>query len=115
MLYQQGNDIAAICVAGHHTGLPNYGITADPAGEPTFLGRMKRRDLPDSSAGDELFPLDPAPLPLPESYPNGIEGVEKSFFIRMLYSCLTDADFLDTERFMQGDTVLRQPGESIQV
>ena len=24
------------------------------------------------------------------------------FFIRMLYSCLTDADFLDTERFMDG-------------
>ena len=115
MLYRQGNDIAAICVAGHHTGLPNYGTTADPAGEPTFLGRMKRRDLPDSSPGDELFPLDPAPLPLPESYRNSMGRVEKSFFIRMLYSCLTDADFLDTERFMQDDTVLRQPGESIQV
>lgn len=41
--------------------------------------------------------------------------LEKSFFIRMLYSCLTDADFLDTEQFRQGDSVLRQPGDSIPV
>ncbi len=115
LLHQQGNDITAICVAGHHTGLPNYGTKADPAGEPTFWGRMKRRDLPDSSAGEKLFPVDPSPLPLPESYRSPMGRVETSFFIRMLYSCLTDADFLDTERFMQGGRILREPGESIQV
>ncbi|BFL46665.1 hypothetical protein [Lactonifactor longoviformis] len=30
-----------------------------------------------------------------------------SFFIRMLYSCLVDVDFLDTERFMSDGTARR--------
>ena len=28
----------------------------------------------------------------------------------MLYSCLVDADFLDTERFMSNGSVARDPG-----
>ena len=36
-----------------------------------------------------------------------------SVFIRMLYSCLVDADFLDTERFMKNGSVDRDKGESM--
>ena len=114
MLFQKGSDISAICVAGHHSGLPNWGAGADPAGASTFQGRMKRRDLPACLPKPQL-PLELTPPPLPESYRGPMNRLEKSFFIRMLYSCLTDADFLDTERFMQGDSVLRQPGDSIPV
>lgn len=38
-----------------------------------------------------------------------------SVFIRMLYSCLVDADFLDTERFMSNGTVQRDSGECMEV
>ena len=32
-----------------------------------------------------------------------LDPLQASFWTRMLYSCLVDADFLDTERFMNGD------------
>ncbi len=112
MLYQNGSDISAICVAGHHSGLPNWGASSDPPSESTFRGRMKRKDLP-ACLPEPQLPLDLTPPPLPESYRGTINRLEKAFLIRMIYSCLTDADFLDTERFMQGDSVLRQPGDSI--
>ena len=36
-------------------------------------------------------------------------------FTRMLYSCLVDADFLDTEEFMAGSPVPRGGGESMEI
>ena len=33
----------------------------------------------------------------------------------MLYSCLVDADFLDTESFMKNGQTLREAGEDISV
>ena len=33
----------------------------------------------------------------------------------MLYSCLVDADFLDTEYFMKDGKVNRDPGEAMEV
>ena len=38
-----------------------------------------------------------------------------SVFIRMLYSCLVDADFLDTEQFMKNGDTGREQGESMEV
>ena len=38
-----------------------------------------------------------------------------SVFIRMLYSCLVDADFLDTERFMSNGMIQRDSGECMEV
>ena len=38
-----------------------------------------------------------------------------SMFIRMLYSCLVDADFLDTENFMKEGKTERQQGETMQM
>ena len=38
-----------------------------------------------------------------------------SVFIRMLYSCLVDADFLDTETFMKEGETGRIPGDSLEV
>ena len=38
-----------------------------------------------------------------------------SVFIRMLYSCLVDADYLDTENFMKAQSVWRDSGESMEI
>ena len=38
-----------------------------------------------------------------------------SVLIRMLYSCLVDADFLDTGNFMKSGQVERLPGDSMKV
>ena len=38
-----------------------------------------------------------------------------SVFVRMLYSCLVDADFLDTEAFMKNENTGRVAGETMQI
>lgn len=89
------------CIAGHHSGLPDGGSKADVGIEATLNGRLKRKDLPDYSGFKRDFDI--ASFTPPISQP--IQPLEKygfsySFFIRMLFSCLVDADFLDTEAFM---------------
>ena len=42
---------------------------------------------------------------------NGCNDFALSTFIRMLYSCLVDADFLDTEAFMKNGETGRDSGE----
>lgn len=92
---------AAFCVAGHHGGLPDGGSQVDHPDEPTFFGRINRAALgklaPCPQWEKELrLPTPPLP-PFTQSDP--MEGM---FFTRMLYSCLVDADYLDTEAFMSG-------------
>ncbi len=94
---QQGLAPAAFAVAGHHTGLPDYGSRQDTADKSTLAGRL-RRQVPDCSAWRQEVTLPQVSMP---SY-LGRDGFTDSFFTRMLYSCLVDAVFLDTEAFMQG-------------
>lgn len=105
--------ILAYCVAGHHAGLPDGGGRADSEGESTLAARLKRQ-IPDFSPFYRAVDL---PGLLPKSIPPiraiGKGGFTASFFIRMLFSCLVDADFLDTERFVSNGTVERGTGESI--
>ncbi len=94
---RQGLAAAAYAIAGHHAGLPDGGSRTDTADEPTLVGRSKRQ-VPDCSAWRQ-----DVTLPQISSLPFlGKDGFTDSFFTRMLYSCLVDADFLDTETFMQG-------------
>lgn len=90
---------ASFCIAGHHAGLPDGGSKTDCMGS-TLLGRLngaKAAQLPDYSAWTEEIALKQVP-----ALPALKDPAEAAFFIRMLYSCLVDADFLDTERFMNG-------------
>lgn len=92
---------AAYCIAGHHGGLPDGGARTDIPGQPTLCGRLKKQVPPYDafSAEVSLSPVQPQ-LPLVM----GRGGFTVSFWTRMLYSCLVDADHLDTEAFMQGAT-----------
>lgn len=98
---RQGNACAAACVAGHHSGLPDFGnLKSDRAGETTLFGRLKKgmegRYLEQCGESGVTLPQTPAQMP-------ELSRLTASFRMRMLYSCLVDADFLDTERFMNGD------------
>lgn len=85
---------AGCCVAGHHGGLPNFGNPHDLAGEPTLIGRVKKweQGKPQYEWTGQLETGIPMPK-LKDIY-------AQSFWVRMLYSCLVDADYLDTEAFM---------------
>jgi len=106
--------ILAYCIAGHHTGLPDGGSPVDTPDEPTIYGRLKRRAEPYSKYAEDinlnaLLPRQGIPI-----RPLARKGFSLSFYIRMLFSCLVDGDYLDTERFMSG-VVDRGKGERIDV
>ena len=93
--------IPAFAIAGHHAGLPDFGTDADTPAEATLKGRYKRKGtnmVPDYSAYKTEIPSIPA---VPASFPQQ-DGKEISMYIRMIFSCLVDADFLDTEAFFDG-------------
>ena len=95
-------EFEAVCVIGHHSGLPNVGHKdADTTESQTFFGRKLRAEqggIPDYRKNWNGH------IALPQDYfrPSG-RGFATAFYIRMLYSCLVDADYIDTETFMNGD------------
>ena len=107
-----GQSCAAFAVAGHHGGLPDGGGQGDGPDEPTFCGRMKKAafgKLEPYEVWREEIKLPPAPQPAFSGQP------EEMFFTRMLYSCLVDADFLDTETFMAGREQERGGGDPMEI
>ncbi|MEG1579131.1 MAG: CRISPR-associated endonuclease Cas3'', partial [Oscillospiraceae bacterium] len=98
-----GDAPAAFCIAGHHGGLPDLGSGAvSPSGNPTLAGRLKKSVEPYSPGLSEVTVPPGNPIP---SFANG--GFSVSFYTRMLFSCLVDADFLDTENFMRPQSISR--------
>ncbi|MDY7001870.1 MAG: CRISPR-associated endonuclease Cas3'', partial [Thermodesulfobacteriota bacterium] len=87
--------LLAYAIAGHHAGLPN-----GKDNEVSCLAKRLEKRVPDYSAfPDALRDIQlPATLPFPQDMSR--IGFQVSFFTRMLFSCLVDADFLDTEGFM---------------
>lgn len=106
--------IMCYCIAGHHTGLPNYGSGADTGSVPTLCGRLEKNIKDYSAYKAEIE------IPKLNSFPFDQNKTEDpsfslSVFIRMLYSCLVDADFLDTEFFMKDGRIERDSGECVEV
>ncbi len=99
--------LAAYCVAGHHAGLPDGGEVGDASDNSRLKGRMKKR-VPDYMDYKKEIAIPPLENPEIKIFDKG--GFSVSFFIRMVYSCLVDADFLETESFMSEGVVSRQPG-----
>lgn len=91
---------AAFAVMGHHGHLTDGGGKGDTSDAGTFFGRIKRA----KSGALDPDPVWKQEISLPEAaipaWAN--DRLEGMFFTRMLYSCLVDADYLDTEAFMDG-------------
>ncbi|HAQ19896.1 MAG TPA: CRISPR-associated helicase/endonuclease Cas3 [Prolixibacteraceae bacterium] len=83
---------AAFAIDGHHKGLPDKG---------DLITDLYEFDVPENtqfnSIRTEFFkenPIEETDLIYSDT---GLRGTEKELFIRMLFSALTDADWLDTE------------------
>ncbi len=91
--------VLAYLIAGHHAGLPDW-FSVESAGA-TLSNRIdegKKKHYLDEALKEQVpkHILNPI-LPTSKSV-GGSEGLH--LWIRMLFSCLVDADFLDTESFM---------------
>lgn len=95
--------LLAYLIAGHHAGLPNW-----HADEHALSSLSKR--LEDKQ---HLQAISCATIPADVLHPaitttskplDGETGL--ALWLRMLFSCLVDSDFLDTERFMNGEKAL---------
>lgn len=99
----------AYLIAGHHAGLPDW--FGDEHGASALEKRLqegRREGLLAQALAAEISPkiLAAEMPPFDPSRFGGIEGLH--LWIRMLFSCLVDADFLDTEAFMdEGRSALR--------
>lgn len=101
--------LLAYCIAGHHGGLPDGGNKSDTASEVTLNGRLKRgKQLPNYLYFEKEINCDAfLSAKLPNITPLNKGGFSIAFYIRMLYSCLVDSDFLDTEAFMSNNKIDR--------
>ncbi len=84
--------LLAYCISGHHGGLADWEGSAAAS-----LKNKLREPMLDIS-----FPHEEAELPteLPFLPDPSRLGFQLQFFVRMLFSCLVDADYLDTEKFL---------------
>lgn len=89
--------VLAFLIAGHHAGLADF-ETADGAA----ASLKARLESPDSAQEyrEALAQAVPADILAPRAVQAPATGKDGfALWLRMLFSCLVDADFLDTERF----------------
>ncbi len=111
-LYEKYGDfgyILAYTVAGHHGGIPN-GIDETDSN----LSKRMKKELEDYKTAILCIKL-PESISLSDFKPKRSKGngLQLAFLIRMLYSCLVDADFLDTESFMSPEQNIKRTGNGI--
>lgn len=92
-------------ICGHHSGLMNYGS------EESGLKLRFNKEIPKYEVEVKNINVDVKQLgmELPKKITEH-KGFTIGFYIRMLYSCLVDADFLDTEEFMNIETSEKRKG-----
>lgn len=109
------NDVFAplieYCIAGHHTGLPDGAKGADTKEDPTLSGRLLREENYKGDCDYRIYKDELAVQPLNNhdwgyafaelcSIKDPCKLIELyAFFTKYVFSCLTDADFIDTEAF----------------
>lgn len=93
--------LLAYVIAGHHGGLPDYGSKVDDSSLAARLAKNISDEYQkyEEEIGSMLPYFQSIKIPIQPPLKN--LGFCVSFFIRMIFACLVDADFLNTERFLQ--------------
>lgn len=106
--WKGADQVLSWLIMGHHAGLTDF--ASDHVGAKALMPKMADpgrsqeilNNVPEAIIGQNL-PQPPKPLQ---------SGADPAFFIRMLFSCLVDADFIDTEAFMdKGRADLRKEAQ----
>ena len=95
LLFEKRNIPVSMCIAGHHSGLPDMGTRFDFDGT-TFMSRINRARkgyIEDFSAWEKEIP------PIPDTVSRSLPDSRIYYYIKMLFSALTDADWLDTDAY----------------
>lgn len=101
--------LLAYLIAGHHAGLPDWN------GSPSSLFQRLDRARREGHL-DEVCRANPPQAIMdadgrkPASRPKG-EAKDLHLWLRMLFSCLVDADFLDTEAYMAPELTTPRKGQ----
>jgi len=103
---QLGVPDVAFAISGHHGGLVDKAdLTGRLEGvDPCNLLPHAQQDLPDLGQLQNL--------PVPEDIRR--DAIAADLHIRLLFSCLVDADFLETEAFLQPDKAALRPARALQ-
>lgn len=97
----------AIPLAGHHGGMPRPSDIASKLSDPDVIQKI-------TSVLDNSLPLIADSLSSPSILPDIKNPLRLEMFLRMIFSCLVDADYLDTEQHWEPvKAALRNPGMSI--
>ena len=96
-------------IAGHHGGLPD----GNKGALHNLPERLSNQELPKYQAFASEIELPQLVnedfVAMPKAKSKEMAAFSFSFCIRMLFSCLTDADYLDTERFMNPEKFASRP------
>lgn len=102
----------AYCIAGHHAGLPDTGEKSDIGDRATYYGRMKKK-IEEYQEYQKEIEIPELSTPFFQTSAKKDPGFSIGILTRMLYSCLVDADYLDTEAFMNDRKVVRDSGDNM--
>lgn len=96
--------VLSYLIAGHHAGLDNWFGGLNDRLNSTDARREFAEAVEAQPPGDILRPGCPSPAlaAMPVDDRDGRPPGAFALWTRMLFSCLVDADFLDTERFFDG-------------
>jgi len=100
--------VLAYLIAGHHAGLPNWDKVEAPGAslrerlaERGMLEDALKAEIPENILAGALPALPDAGFDKPQGF---------ALWVRMLFSALVDADFLDTEHFYDPDRAASRGG-----
>jgi CRISPR-associated endonuclease/helicase Cas3 len=109
-----GGLVLSYIAAGHHAGLPDWNPADTGNAALEFRLKEGRTNLERIKTYADLLYARLKPVLKPPSFVKGRDDFH--LWVRMLYSCLVDSDFLDTEKFMKFDkSALRSEFERLPI